>query len=304
VVADINNDNYPDIIASGVNNSSLLTGKIYMNGKKDFLFTERTSNITAIRGGEVNIIDFNNDGYSDILVTGKNISDAYITEVYKNNSGVSFTLFTSLNGLYYSSSVIGDFNNDGFPDIILSGLDAGSAFRTLYYINNAGSGFAVNNTNLPNTNKGSMSALNLTNDGKPDILISGYTMSGPVTYIYNNNKEASNTRPDAPLNLSSYSLNDSVILRWNLSHDTETLPKGLTYDFYIKKASSGSPVFTAPSDYSTGDRYVFKQGGLQDTFIVIKNMPYGKYSGVCRQLTRGIKVRHLLHKQSLTSVTT
>lgn len=278
LVTDINNDTYPDIIASGVTNTFNQTSKIYINnGKNDFSFTERLSNITSIRGGNINSIDFDNDGDQDIVVVGKTTTDQYISQIFSNNNGESFTLFTSLNGLYYSTSAIGDFNNDGFPDIIQSGLDASSLYRTYYYVNNSGIGFTLQTTNLPNVIKGSINPLDLTNDNKLDILISGYSTSGPVANIYNNNIGAVNTKPSVPFNLSSYSNNDSVVLKWNSPFDTETESKGLTYDFYIKRASDGDTIFTAQSNYSTGDRIAYSHGRIHDTSIVIKNLPYGKY---------------------------
>lgn len=278
IIADINKDSYPDIIASGVNNSFELISKVYLNkGKNDFSFKERLSGIEAIRGGKIDNLDFNNDGYTDILITGKTANDEYISRVYRNNSGESFTLFSSLTGLYYSTSATGDFSNDGFDDIILAGLDAGSVYKTLCYINDSGSGFTEHATVFANVTKGSITAFDLTNDNKLDILISGYKMAAPVAYVYNNMIPALNTRPLAPLNLTSYSNNDSVIIRWRKSSDAETNSEGLTYDFYIKKVTDGSDVFGLPADYSTGERRVFREGFLKDTFMIIRNMPYGKY---------------------------
>jgi gliding motility-associated-like protein len=313
LVADINNDSYPDIIATGVNNPYELVNKIYVNQKNNFSFIERTSDIPAIRGGKISALDFNNDGYTDILVTGKTSDDEYISKIFRNNAGETFTLFASLKGLYYASSATCDFNSDGFPDIVLAGLDASSNYTTVYYVNNSGAGFTSQSTNLPNVIKGSISILDITDNDKPDILISGYTMSGPVTYMYNNSSTSANTRPAIPSNPLSFPDNDSVVLKWSRPQDTETSSKGLTYDVYIQTVSDSDTMFTVPASYPTGTRYVYKQGNLQDTFMVIKNLPYGKYAWSVQAIDQGYKgsafaaqatfnICHNLHISNDTSI--
>lgn len=275
-IIDMNNDSYPDIIATGVNNSYQMISKIYIHSNTGFVYTERASNLPPTRGGSISSFDFDTDGYTDLVITGNNSDDEYIAQVYKNNSGLSFTLFSQLEGLYYSNSLTADFNNDGYPDVFLSGVDINSLYKSIYYTNNAGTGFNEQITNLPGIGKGCFAPIDLTNDNKLDVLVSGFAMAGPVTGIYNNELFSQNTAPGAPQNLTSISQSDSVILRWNKASDAQTLSAGLTYDFYIK-ASDEEVVYSIPADFNTGGRSVNKQGQVQDTFAIIKNMPYGKY---------------------------
>jgi gliding motility-associated-like protein len=286
-VCDINNDSYPDIIACGVNNSLNFISKIYINQRKGFVFKDRLSNITPTRGGKIIATDFNNDGYADVVITGKKLNDTYSTEVYRNNGGESFTLFTSLHGLFYGSAASGDFNNDGFPDIILAGMENVTTYKTIYYINNGGTGFMEQATTLPDITKGSLQPIELTKDNKLDILINGYTFAGPITKVYNNDIVAANSAPNAPAGLTSFSQNDSVILRWKKPNDDNTPSKALTYDFYIKNVQNGDTVYTAPANYATGSRNLYRQGQLRDTFVIIKNLPYGKYSWSVQAVDQG-----------------
>ena len=276
-VTDINHDGYPDIIASGESNNSELISRVYINKGKDFIFSQRTPTFTPIRGGKISLLDINNDGFCDVLISGKNSSDNYITEVYKNNFGETFTLSSTLKGLYYSTSAVGDFNNDGFSDIILSGLDATSAYQTVFY-QNSGSGFIEIPTSLPDVYKGSISPIDVMGNGKLDVLITGYAMAGPVSAIYRNKTLFQNTTPGIPLSLNALANNDSVVLSWHRPQDAETPSKALTYDFYIKRVLDGDTIYTAPANYLTGNRNVTENGHLADTFIVIHNLPYGKYS--------------------------
>ena len=276
-IADIDHDDYPDIVATGVNTNLSLISKVYINSRKNFLFNERTSNIPATRSGKISFADFNNDGYADVIVTGKDVNLNYIAKIYRNNAGETFTHFASLTGLFSSTLVSGDLNNDGFPDIVIAGTN-GTAYQTIYYINNAGNSFMAQSTTLPNVNEGSVNLFDLTTDNRLDLLVNGYTMSGPVTKVFNNDIAAVNAAPNAPSVLTSFSQNDSVVLRWKAPADDKTASKALTYDFYIKSVSNGDTLYTAPANFANGNRYLFKQGQLRDTFVIIKNLPYGKYS--------------------------
>ncbi len=288
ITQDINNDDWPDIILSGVNNSFQLINKIYLNQKNpDFEFQERVSNIAAIRGGEIKISDFNNDSYKDIVITGKDINDNYITRTYINNFGLSFTLSDNLTGLYYSSIATGDFNNNGYPDIFVSGLDINSNYKTIFYVNNTGSGFSEQSTNLPDIVKGSFSPVNLTQDNKLDIFVSGYTMAGPVSQLFYNSITIANSVPAVPSGLFSMANHDSVLIGWNYSADSETGSKGLTYSYFILNKITGDTIFPSPASFTNGNRFLNKQGTVNDTSIILSGLPYGQYSWSVQSVDQG-----------------
>jgi gliding motility-associated-like protein len=287
-ITDINNDTYPDILVTGVDNSFELINKILINsGQNDFNFQEHVSNIPATRGGKITTIDIDNDGFDDVLVTGKDKNDAYITRLFKNNQGMSFTFFEELTGLYYSTVATGDFNNDGFSDLFLSGLDGSSTYKTIYYANASGSGFTEQATTLPNTIKGGIAPLNLTNDNKLDVFMCGYTMAGPVSQVFCNNIVASNSKPDTPANLSSIAAHDSVLLSWDYSNDNETASDGLTYAFYLKNDTEGDTVFSVPASFANGKRYINQAGILHGHSVLIRNLAYGKYSWSVQAIDQG-----------------
>lgn len=141
--------------------------------------------------------DYNNDGNLDILLSGYTGS-GYISKIFKNNGNNTFSEQTSisLTGVWYSSAVWGDYNNDGFLDILITGDDGGSFVSKVY--KNDGNGNFSEQTGivLPGITWTSSDWGDYNNDGYLDILLAGYTGSQYLTKIYKNNQD--NTFTEVP----------------------------------------------------------------------------------------------------------
>ena len=75
-----------------------------------------------IFGGGVAVIDFDNDGWEDLYITGGSNSD----KLYKNNGDGTFSDWTVAAGLAFTANVntqgvtAADFDNDGYRDLFIS----------------------------------------------------------------------------------------------------------------------------------------------------------------------------------------
>ncbi len=276
---DYDNDGDLDILLSGNNGFSFFT-KIYRNdGNGTFL--DIGASFTGVMLGSVAWGDYDQDGDLDVLLTGSlnGGGSSVISKVYRNDgSGVFTDIGASLTGVYVSSAVWGDCDNDGDLDILLSGNTDGGTGRITKIYRNDGSGiFTDINAALTASYWSSAAWGDHDNDGDLDILQTGHIVTNYIAKIYRNEGSVFNTAPSAPSNLSSLVSANSATLSWNKATDSETAQNSLTYNLRIGTTPGGSQTLS-PMASSGGYRKLSKMGnaGLKNGWTV-KNLPGGTY---------------------------
>ncbi|MCF3587924.1 VCBS repeat-containing protein [Planktothrix agardhii 1029] len=130
------------------------------------------------------------DGDTDILLTGRDISNNRISKIYSNNGSGGFSENTniSLTSVDRSSVTTADFDKDGDTDILLTGRDSSSNRIRKIYSNNGSGGFSENtNVSLTGVEFSSVTTADFDNDGDTDILLTGRDSSNnPISKIYSN----------------------------------------------------------------------------------------------------------------------
>ncbi len=143
-------------------------------------------------GGGVALLDYNNDGLLDIfLVNGGKLDNpvkppvdfarrqsAYWNRLYRQNRDGSFTDVTAAAGLSDAGNVygmgvaVGDFDNDGYPDIYVTGYPGNRLYR------NNGDGTFSDVTALAGVAANGWSAsagfFDYDNDGRLDLFVTRY----------------------------------------------------------------------------------------------------------------------------------
>ena len=89
-------------------------------------FSDTGFAIDSVHLGQIIWVDFDLDGWDDLVLSGLGRSGP-VTNAYRNLAGAGFTPAQPsfpLPGLYNSTLSFADYDSDGYPDIIATGLDS------------------------------------------------------------------------------------------------------------------------------------------------------------------------------------
>lgn len=182
---DYDNDGDLDILLSG-QNSAYIT-RIYRNDGNN-TFVDINAGFIGTESSPTDWGDFDNDGDLDFIISGYNATQGIYTKVYRNDGNGSFTdINAGLLGVMLGSVKWGDYDNDGFLDILLTGSVYQSKFTKLYR-NNRDSTFSEVTIGILGYTYSAVDWGDYDNDGDLDILIAGDS-GGDNTEIYRNDGE-------------------------------------------------------------------------------------------------------------------
>ncbi|MDQ1266315.1 MAG: hypothetical protein QG635_1467, partial [Bacteroidota bacterium] len=180
---DCDGDGDIDILAAGkdaANNSFI---SLYLNDNG--IFSESNQQFESLENMTAGYADIDGDGDYDLLLAGHDFSGAAKSILYLNNNG-SFTKSEyNLPALKDPAILLADFNNDGQPDLALSGSDSSGKAVTKLYYNNSGK-FFDSGKNLIGVKKGCLAAFDFDSDGYSDLLSSGETDNSRRTTLHLN----------------------------------------------------------------------------------------------------------------------
>jgi hypothetical protein len=206
---DVNNDGYDDLITSDFRYSSS-KGKIYIYyGSASGISAPANVTISGETDGDAFGIslssagDVNSDGYDDLIVGAyfRSSSKGKIYIYHGSSAGISSPASVTINGentgdrFGVSVTLTGDYNNDGYDDVIV-GADGFNSFAGKTYIYyGSGSGIsAPASATLSAQNTGDRFGVNVAsagdvnNDSYDDLIVGAYAYaSGDSTgkaYIY------------------------------------------------------------------------------------------------------------------------
>lgn len=169
-IADINNDGKEDFVVSAYVHPNRFT-KIYKSNG-DNTFTDLNVDLVQVSSGSVLFCDFDNDGYSDLVVTGTQSDGSTITKIYHNDTDETFSdTNTNLPNIYQSSIACSDFNGDGYLDLLLTGYVDDQTKISKVFRNNGNGTFTDTNSNLPVGAYPIVAVSDYDNDNRPDIFI-------------------------------------------------------------------------------------------------------------------------------------
>jgi hypothetical protein len=229
--------------------------------------------------------DFNGDGFSDIAVTNSNLFTVTQLTVYLNDQTGNFVAsppFT-LGGASPAFSAIGDFNNNGSPDIAVL---VQNSHEIVIFLNNGSGVFTQLPTTVPVAaiHPFGITTGNFRGNGRQDIAIAGGG-DGGIELFYSNGDGTFTAGPIIPTatppsliaagDLNNDGVDDLVVVFTSQNSITVYLNNGT--GGFISPGTS-YPVGTFPSSVALGK---FTNSGLID--IAVANMTSNNVSVLLNQ---------------------
>jgi len=243
---DVDNDGDLDLALAGSTGEPWYEfTEVYINNGTTFVENLTWSeNLLDVEESSLAFADFDNDGDLDLTLIGHTTGDNHY--IYINN-GTTFVESQGsgptgdLAGIFDGSVAFGDYNNDGFLDIVANGYEG---YTTIYRYNTSESIFTdytEDSENVMDLEFGSVVVWSdIDSDNDLDLMEIGWGGGGDwfQAKIYTNNITPSNDSPSPPSSNFSNSYSDGKLtLSYGNGSDTETLTVGLYYNLKVGMCS-------------------------------------------------------------------
>lgn len=195
------NDGYIDFFCS----SSSQTSFFKNNGNGTFSEITPQTNLENSEPFSLAVGDYNNDGYSDLLVTS--VNSTIPVKVYRNNAGNGFEVAYSTN-FHGTRAIWLDYNNDGLLDIF---INTGSNAYLLKNLSNNAFGDVTDEMGFNSFSGETSAAADVNNDGVVDIYCCSVSTS-KTNRLYLN--EAAQTYNDITFSSGSADYRSGVAQSW------------------------------------------------------------------------------------------
>jgi|GEM_PF-928448 len=197
--ADLNNDGFVDVYVFGNNNINIKC-KILFNDKIGGFTESNQFDSYSFVDPQISVVDYDNDKDLDLFITAgfEDGVGTRFSKLFVNDGTGMFTAIT-ITGLFAKgngSATWGDYDGDGFADLLLNGdgyLNSGEdADNYRLYKNNGNGTFAAIQAfgYRQNMTGGGGAFLDWDNDGDLDIVVTGWNGSRQAADVYLNNSGA------------------------------------------------------------------------------------------------------------------
>ncbi|SIQ66032.1 T9SS type A sorting domain-containing protein [Chryseobacterium sp. RU33C] len=285
-VVDLNNDNLLDLVIIGSDINGDAVSKVYMNQSGVLVPTQ---DLAPVAVGKIDFADFNADGFQDIVVIGRDGNDDVYSAVLINDGNGALTpQIIPVGDISDVALSVGDLNNDGYYDFIISGNENYTAVVKTYiydvsnHIFNEGTITGITKLGGP----GLVQLFDCNNDHHPDILLGGFDWSASdfpsLTKIFRNNSTESNAKPAAPTQLNLTKNGNRFNFTWSGASDDKTPVNALRYEITVGSTQGAHDI--AKYVVTTPSWFLELDPSIQNVYWSVKSIDASKvYSDASTQ---------------------
>lgn len=184
--ADLDHDARPEIVLSGLD--ALGDEVLLLYTPEGASYAPVSQAMTPQAYGSLAAMDANKDGLPELLVTGYDALSHPESTVYTFDASLAATLYAEVPDGYALNAVeVADLNEDGFPDLVMTGISGDLVKATNVYFNNQINGFTRSSMELDSAGSSSLALADLNQDGLPDLVLMGLdTDNNALTGYYTN----------------------------------------------------------------------------------------------------------------------
>lgn len=290
-MVDLNNDHLLDLVILGYDGNSDAMFKVYLNIAGTLTLTQT---LPPLASGKLEFADFNADGFQDMIVSAQDDEYKGYLAVLMND-GAGHLNIQQINTPEISDSLVsvGDLNNNGYYDFIVSGNDENNdAVVKVFTYNPSNQNFTENTTTgLYNLGgPGFVHLLDYNNDHHLDVLLSGFDWADPampsLTKIFKNVSSETNVKPAPPTNLNLTKNGNRFNFSWTGASDDKTPMNALRYE--IKVGTTPGAQNIAKYVITTPSWFLDLDPAIQNVYWSVRSIDASKvYSDASTENTLG-----------------
>ncbi len=276
-VVDLNNDYLLDLVIIGSDINGDPVSRVYINKNGALVHTQALDSLIS---GKLEVADFNVDGFQDIVVAGKDANDDPYLAVMMNDGTGNLVINQIPSEISDVSLSVGDLNNDGYYDFIISGDVNYNAVVKTYLYNPANQNFYEGTaTGLYSLGgPGMIQLFDFNNDNHLDVLLGGFDWASPdipsLTKVFKNNSTEQNIKPTAPTNLNLTKNGSRFNFTWSGATDDKTPVNALRYE--IKVGSSPNSQDIARYIVTTPSWFLDLDPAIQNVYWSVRSIDASK----------------------------